>query len=248
MDILPAGDWRGHQVPRAAGFASYNQRMASEGASRRAVGSLVAAVALGLAVTVGWAAKQFVMPSVQPAKTYAAHDAHTDEATTVAADPYDSADQPRIFSVNYSEIGMLPVLLIITNDGDQPVSLAGMKAELMTGDRTKLLAAVPDDIFRRLAHPHPSSGTTYPLPFPTKKIKGGMNAQTRDEIENAQFAAKAVEPHSTQAGFLFFDVQGISTPLAGAHLYVTGVHNAQGNELMYFEVALEKSLSAPTQP
>jgi hypothetical protein len=75
-----------------------------------------------------------------------------------------------------------------------------------------------------------------------------MSAQTRDEVENAQFAAKAVEPHGTQAGFLFFDVQGISSPLAGAHLYVTGVRNAQGNELMYFEVPLEKSLSAPAKP
>jgi hypothetical protein len=213
------------------------------GRPERGVRLLVAAGAL-LAVTVCWAGKQFVMPSVQPAKTYPAHDEHTDEAATMAGDPYDSAEKARIFSVNYGEIGMLPILLIVTNDGDQPVSLAGMKAELVTGDRTKLSAAVPDDIFRRLAHPHPSAGATYPLPFPTKKVKGGMSNQTRVEVENAQFAAKAVEPHSTQAGFLFFDVQGISSPLAGAHLYLTGVHNAQGNELMYFDVPLEKSFSA----
>jgi hypothetical protein len=215
---------------------------------RSLVRSLVAAGALSVAVTVCWAAKQFVMPAIQPAKTYPAHDEHTDEAATVAADSYDSGEKARIFSVNYSEIGMLPILLIITNDGDQPISLSGLKAELVTGDRTKLLAAVPDDIFRRLAHPHPSSTTTYPLPFPTKKIKGGMSAQTRDEVENAQFGAKAVEPHSSQAGFLFFDVEGISSPLAGAHLYLTGVHNAQGNELMYFEVPLEKSSNPAAKP
>jgi hypothetical protein len=75
-----------------------------------------------------------------------------------------------------------------------------------------------------------------------------MSPQTRDEVENAQFGAKAVEPHSTQAGFLFFDVQGISSPLASAHLYLTGVRNGQGNELMYFEIPLEKSLSAPAKP
>ncbi len=212
------------------------------------VRSLAAAGALSVAVTVCWAAKQFVMPAIQPAKTYPAHDEHTDEAATVAADPYDSAEKARIFSVNYGAIGMLPILLIITNDDDQPISLSGLKAELVTGDRTKLLAAVPDDIFRRLAHPHPSSTTTYPLPFPTKKIKGGMSAQTRDEVETAQFGAKAVEPHSSQAGFLFFDVEGISSPLAGAHLYLTGVHNAQGNELMYFEVPLEKSSSPAAKP
>lgn len=216
--------------------------------SRSLVRSLVAASAFTVVVTAGWATKQFVMPAVQPARTYPAHDEHTDEAATVAADPYDSAEKARIFSVNYGEIGILPILLIITNNGDQPISLAGMKAELVTGDRAKLLAAVPDDIYRRLAHPHTSTGTTYPLPFPTKKVKGGMSQQTRDEVENAQFGAKAVEPHSTQAGFLFFDVQGIPSPLAGAHLYLTGVHNAQGNELMYFEVPLEKASNTPRQP
>lgn len=188
------------------------------------------------------------MPAVQPARTYPAHDEHTDEAATVAADAYDTPEKARIFSVNYRAIGMLPILLIITNDGDQPISLSGLKAELVTGDRIKLLTAVPDDIFRRIAHPHTSSATTYPLPFPTKKVKGGMSQQTRDEIENAQFAAKAVEPHSTQAGFLFFDVQGISSPLTGAHLYLTGVHNGQGNELMYFEVPLERASGASAKP
>ena len=71
--------------------------------------------------------------------------------------------------------------------------------------------------------------------------------QTREEIQNSMFSAKAVEPHSTQAGFLFFDVAGISTPLAGAHFYLTGVRNSKGTELMYFEIALEKYLSAPAR-
>jgi hypothetical protein len=61
-----------------------------------------------------------------------------------------------------------------------------------------------------------------------------------DEIEAAQFAAKAVEPHTTQSGFLFFDVGGISAPLAGAHMDITGVADAKGNELMYFEIRMQK--------
>jgi hypothetical protein len=215
--------------------------MFTQRASRNAIRFLGAAVVLVLAITTCWAAKQFVMPAAQSAKTYPAHDAHAEESATVAADPYDSAEKASIFSVHYNEIGMLPILLIVTNDGDQPLTLAGLKAELVTGDRTKLSPAAPDDIYRRLSHPHPSSGTTYPLPFPTKKVKGGMSTQTRDEVQNAQFGARAVEPHSTQAGFLFFDVEGISSPLTGAHLYITGAHNAQGNELMYFEIPFGKS-------
>jgi hypothetical protein len=190
------------------------------------------------------AAKEFVMPAAQPAKTYPAHDEHPSEALAIALDPYDMADKATIFSVHYSEEGLLPIFLIVTNEGDQPVSLAGMKAQLVTVNRTKLSPATEDDIYRRLSHPS-ATGRPSPLPFPTKKVKGVVGRQALEEIQRAQFGARAVEPHTTQSGFLFFDVSGISTPLAGAHFYLTGVRDAKGNEMMYFEVALEKYLSAP---
>ena len=66
-----------------------------------------------------------------------------------------------------------------------------------------------------------------------------------DEIDSAQFGAKAVEPHSTVRGFLFFDIQDIANPLPGASFYLMGVRDAKNNELMYFEIPMEKYLSAP---
>lgn len=227
--------------------ASYN-RIAM---SRLLPTTVLVRFVLGILAAIGLSvfclgAKQFVMPVAQSAKSYPARDEHSDEAVTLALDPYDMADKANIFSVRYNQLGMLPILLVVTNDGDQPVLLAGMKAELVTVDRAKLSPVTPDDIERRLSHPS-ASANRYPLPFPTKRAKGGVSQEAREEIENAQFGAKAVEPHSTQAGFLFFDVQGVATPLAGAHFYLTGVKNAQGHELMYFEVPLEKYLSAPVK-
>jgi hypothetical protein len=192
------------------------------------------------------AGKEFIMPTPRPAGAYPAHDAHPTESVAIALDPYDMADKASIFSVHYSDLGFLPIFVVVTNDGDRPLQLAGMKAQLVTVDRTKIDPASEDDIDRRLSRPSANT-KRYPLPFPTK-VKGGVSKQAREEIQNAQFAAKAVEPRSTQAGFLFFDVSGISTPLAGAHLYLTGVRDAKGNELMYFEIALEKYLSAPARP
>jgi hypothetical protein len=191
------------------------------------------------------AAKQFVMPSAKPAKTYPAHDEHSTESVTVAADPYDMADKANIFTVHYSEQGFLPIFVVITNDGNQPVSLSGMQAQFVTVNRAKLVPSSTDDIYRRLSHPSTNGGRTYPLPFPTKKVKGGVSKETQDEITNSQFNAKAVEPHSTQAGFMFFDVSGISDPLPGARLFLTGVRDAKGNELLYFEIPMENYLSAP---
>jgi hypothetical protein len=192
------------------------------------------------------ATKEFVMPTAQPARTYPAHDDHPLEKVGVAVDPYDVEDKASIFTVNYRNHGYMPVFFVITNDGDQPVSLVGMQAQMNTKDRSKLFPSTMDDLLRRLSHPSRNDGKiALPIPLPQKEVKGGVSRKTWDEIEQAQFAAKAVEPHSTARGFLFFDIADISNPLAGASFYLMGVRDAQGNELMYFEIPMEKYLSAP---
>ncbi len=192
------------------------------------------------------AAKDFVMPEAQPARSYPAHDDHPMEKVVVAVDPYDIEDKASIFSVNYRNAGYMPVFFVITNDGDQPVSLVGMKPQLNTKDRSKLLPSTTEDLARRLSHPSRSDRPNpLPIPLPRKEVKGGISRKTWDEIEQAQFAAKAVEPHSTARGFLFFDIADISNPLPGARFFLMGVQDAKGNELMYFEIPMEKYLSAP---
>src|ERR1700722_7688919 len=94
------------------------------------------------------AAKDFAKPAAQPAKTYPAHDDHTDEKAAIAADPYDTADKARIFSANFHEHGFLPIFFIVTNDGNQPVSLANLQVTLTTANRDKLTPVSPEDIYR----------------------------------------------------------------------------------------------------
>lgn len=190
-------------------------------------------------------AKEFSMPKVQPAFSYPAHDHHGDENVTVALDPYDTPAKANIFVVNYRDHDLLPVFLVITNDGDNPVEVSDMQAQLVTASRTKLSPATADDILRRISHPH-ASGSRSPLPFPTKKVKGAVSSTERNEIENAQFKAKAVEPHSSQAGFLFFDISDLANPLPGSEFYLTGLRDASGHALMYFDVPLDKYLEPHT--
>lgn len=193
------------------------------------------------------AGKDFVMPSARPARAYPAHDEHPMEKVTVAVDPYDVGDKSQIFSTDFRSYDYLPVFFIVTNDSDQPVSLAGMKAQLITVKRVKLSPATNDDLMRRMSHATPKTGPSpLPIPIPRSKVKGAVSQKTRDEVERAQFVARAVEPHSTVSGFLFFDVSDVPSPaLAGANFYMTGVRDSGGNELMYFEIAMEKYLSAP---
>jgi hypothetical protein len=243
------------ETARLALTASYNSRMRnagreeSLGALMPSASRLVTVCAFVLLSCLGTiAAKDFVMPAAQPARSYPAHDDHPMEKVVIAVDPYDVQDKASIFSVNYRNHGYMPVFFVITNDGDQPVSLVGMKAQLNTKDRSKLFPSTTEDLVRRLSHPSRNDRpNTLPIPLPRKEVKGGVDRKTWDEIEQAQFGAKAVEPHSTARGFLFFDIADISNPLAGASFYLMGVHDGKGNELMYFEIPMEKYLSAPPQ-
>lgn len=205
--------------------------------------AVIAFSLLLLSATICLASKHFVMPTAHSAKGYPAHDEHPTERVTVAVDPYDMADKASIFSIHYNEAGFVPIFVVVTNDGDQPVSLAGTTADLVTVNRTKIPPATEEDISRRLTNPS-VSGTPNPLPWP-KKVKGTFNKDQQEELESSRFAARAVEPHNTQVGFMFFDVSGISAPLAGANFYLSGLRDAKGNELMYFEIPLEKYLTAP---
>ncbi len=186
------------------------------------------------------AAKDFVKPAAQPAKTYPAHDNHTDEKVAIGADPYDTADKAKIFSINFHEHGLLPVFFVVTNDGNQPISVSNMQVTLTTANRDKLTPEAPDDIYRRITNPRANTAPPLPLPIPHKDVKGTISRKQMDEVESSRFAARAVEPHTTQSGFLFFDVEDIDAPLAGARMYVSGVNDAQGNELMYFEIPMGK--------
>src|SRR5205807_8980237 len=132
---------------------------------------------------------------------------------------------------------------VVTNDGNQPIPLANVEVKIIHGNHSKLTPITTDDLYRRLSNPQ-SSTRPSPLPLP-HKVKGGVSKKEMDEIESSQFAAKAVEPHTTQSGFLFFDVGGIASPLPGATIDITGVTDAKGNELMYFEIPVDKYLNAP---
>jgi hypothetical protein len=185
-------------------------------------------------------AKNFVKPVARAARRYPAHDDHSDDRVTIAADPYDTVEKAKIFAVDFHEYGFLPVFFIVTNDGDQPVSIANMEIKLITANHSKLTPTSPDGLYRRLSNPQANTNSPLPFPIPHKKVKGTISKKEMEEIDSSQFAAKAVEPHTTQSGFLFFDVGGISSPLAGANIDITGVEDAKGKELMYFELVIDK--------
>lgn len=214
--------------------------------SRRILRLLAVILTMALGSVTLWAAKEFIAPRPENANTYACKDAHSNEKVTAAIELYNSPPKSDIFITPYVQEGLLPVFLVITNDGDQPVALTSMRAELVTSGRAKLESLNNDDIFRRVAHISGSSTSPQrvgpiPLPGNTKNKKAQKQYQ---EIVAANFAAEAVEPHTTKSGFLFFDVSDVKQAVQGSHIYLTGIRDASGNELMYFDIPVIPSNAA----
>lgn len=213
---------------------------------RRPLTLVTVAVAISLGSVALWAAREFVAPRPENANTYACKDAHPNEKVTAAIELYNAPPKSDIFVTPYTQEGLLPVFLVITNDGDQPVALTSMRAELVTSNRAKLESLTTDDIFRRVAHISGNStnpGRVNPLPLPGGNKNKKVQKQYQ-EILAANFAAEAVEPHTTKSGFLFFDVLSVKQPVQGSHIYLTGLRDAGGNELMYFEIPVIPSNAA----
>jgi hypothetical protein len=202
-------------------------------------------LALGFSVLVfalaGASDKGFNPPRATHAKTYPLHETHDDENVSIAIEPYTSPDKAAIFKVKYREYGLLVVRMIISNDGDKPLMLDDLIVECVTARRVKLQPATKDDIYRRLARPEKAvSKPTVRLPIPgTGKRPTSISNEALQEIDSAMFVTVPVSPHSTNSGFLFFDVMDVENPEAGAHVYVSGVR-AGTKELFYFDIPLEK--------
>ncbi len=189
-------------------------------------------------------AREFVMPKLVAANSMTCRDFHPQEKMTVGADAYDTAAKASLFHPAMLQHSVMPVLVVFTNDGDETVVLSHVHFELVTRDRAKAEPFTQDDLqraFTQVQAPGSRTQDTLPIPLPGKnKAHGGLPQKDRDELEHASFAARAVEPHSGQQGFLFFDVGDLDDPANGARLFVTGVNDARGHELMYFEVPLGK--------
>ena len=77
-------------------------------------------------------AAEHTPPRVQPATSFAAVEVHDNEKVAIAVEPYDTKEKENLFRVDYLAHGVIPIRLIVTNDGDRPISLRDARILFMT--------------------------------------------------------------------------------------------------------------------
>jgi hypothetical protein len=188
-------------------------------------------------------------PPVQPATSFAAVEVHEKENVAIAAEPYDTKQKASIFRVDYLAHGVMPVRLVITNNGNRPISLRDARILFQTAAGERLQAAEPEDVERLMTRKEREGGKV-PLPGPLPPIKLKPKASNKDidaDFNTFEYGALVVEPHTTRAGFLFYDVSQLDHPLQGAKLHLHKLRDADGNELFYFEIPFDRYLQSKSK-
>jgi hypothetical protein len=206
----------------------------------------LASIALALAFTAtAVPASDHPLPPAKDASTYAAFDAHPDDHVVIAAEPFDTKEKESIFRIDYLKNGFMPIRLIVTNNGDRAISLADARIHFISAAGDRIPAAEAEDVERRMTHVS-NAGRKIPMPAPLPPMGGKAktpDSKIEQDFSEFEYAAIAVEPHTTRAGFLFYDMEGLGgNPLRGAKLNLRELRNADGKEMFYFEIPFDKYL------
>jgi hypothetical protein len=204
---------------------------------------------LVIALTVTAGASNHTPPPVQPATTYPAVEVHNKEHVAIAVEPYDTKEKESIFRVDYLAHGVMPVRLIITNEGDRPISLRDARILFYTAGGDRIQAAEPEDVERLMTRTErEGKRIPMPVPFPSIKMKPkASNKEIEQDFDQFEYQALVVEPHTTRAGFLFYDVSELDHPLKGAKLHLQELRDADGKELFYFEIPFDTYLKSKSK-
>ncbi|MGC8881569.1 MAG: hypothetical protein ACP5UT_01955 [Bryobacteraceae bacterium] len=165
----------------------------------------------------------------KPAAAYPSHQKVGPLVIAAVKFETDSETKP-LFGINPNEYGVLPVLLILENQGNTTLMLDHMRVAYQAR-RTEVLPTPAHELPSILAPRRPRVGMRSPVPLPKKK-----NPLARVEFESRAFSAKTLLAGESAHGFFYFE-----TPFnPGAVLYITGIREGvTGKELFYAEVSID---------
>ncbi len=122
-----------------------------------------------------------------------------------------------------------------------------MRIQFISASRDVIPAALDDDINRRLFSTKSAAGTKIPI-IPITIHHAPVDKKITEDANDFGFPGTTVKPHSTLAGYLFYDVRGLDDPpLKGAELYIKTIRTLDDKkELFAFSIPFDKWLAVNT--
>ncbi len=181
--------------------------------SRRGSGSRRVAVAVMICASLLARAEKPRKPTpVNAAATYALHEAHAAEHVTIAVQPGDTNETNPDTRLDYLHHGYMPLRVIVTNDSDQPVNLDEARILFVAADNSVTNSATEDDLQRRLFTTKQVQPTKVPL-IPITIHHEQVDSKIVKDMDDFGFVSTTVAPHTTAAGWLFYNVRDLDDPV-----------------------------------
>ena len=195
----------------------------------------VTSIALFAGLTVATAADKEPRFAPGPATSYAAR--QTNNNVTVAAVPYITEDQVRsaFGKLDPNKYGILPLLVVIQNDGKQAIRLDGIKIEYITPGGTHIGATPAKDVPYISGNIRQPRIENSPLPTGSPRVSRKKNPLAGGQIDVRAFSERMLPPGEQASGFFYFQTLN----RLGSKVYLTGLREAASEtELFYFEISL----------
>jgi hypothetical protein len=191
-------------------------------------------------------------PVPNPASQYAAFDAHPGERVTIAAVPCEDPKACSFFRNAYVQHDFLPVWVVVSNDRDQPLSLDDVRIQFLPAEGDRIQAATPDDLNRGLFSIKRALPSHVPIiPYPIPIHHEPVDEKVSNDDTDFGFQSLTVAPHSTAAGYVFYDIHGLDDPvLKDAQLILKEIRttDAKGNPIQLFSYAIPFNKCLAAQP
>jgi hypothetical protein len=188
-------------------------------------------------------------PPPKPIAEYPAFDTHPNEHVTIAIDPCNDQKDCSFFRLPYVAHSMIPIRIIIANDGDQALTLDDARFQFISVNNDRIPAADLEELNRRMFTFKSTQGTKIPI-IPITIHHAPVDKKITQDDADFGFKSTTVQPHSTLAGYLFYDIKPLEDPaLKGAEIYIKMIHPVNDKkELFAFTIPLDKWLAAQPKP
>jgi hypothetical protein len=180
---------------------------------------------------------------VQPAKEYSCF--QIQGSVTIAVDPYLDNEKIRTaFDVkDMVKKGVYPFHIIISNESDDLISIDGPSILLNAPDHQDRESLTPEDVVGVLLSRSPSrtgKGPSYPSPIPIPIKKGDDSFELHADLTRKELRKLRIEPHTTGAGFLYFQMPPGTKELKGWRVFIPKVRNLKTQkDFLFFEIELK---------